>query len=926
MKALGRVLLVIALALAGAIAVSTLVRGGVETDLFAMVGGGSDSADAALLAELNAISADSVRVLCADLACAESIRARYPFDPPMDPAAFLATVRDHGRGLLTPKSREQLERGELDRIRRSVRRRDYTGVGLFPKADDPYYFLNDFAVAFKALQPEGLPDGAVILTGRGSAIEAAVPGGLLALVREAEETEGLWLSGSPFHAALAQRSTVREINVLGAVSLLAVLLFGWMLFRSFRFVLPMTGAIACGFLAATGAVCLLPGRPHALTFLFGTTLIGLGVDYCYHALSPERAATDFVRKLTGALLTTSFAFVPLLFSSVSVLRQMSVFSISGLVTIYAFVLLFRNEELRMGNERLRLCTGPWGRLVGWAGWILAAGVLMFFILHSPSSNLHFSSDPALFHKPAPVMARGEAKFASLSGESTGLRLVNLTRWQEENAALKARLGEEPSGSFLTASDLPAGMAFTRGGDDFLVLPESAAEAIVGRSGTSVDLRKTLQDIFARFMGESRREAAYALVLLFVGALAVFGRRVLSIFFPPTAAVVLTLLTLGVLREPITFFHILCFFIIIGLGIDYAIFHQGGDRPRAEGEKVGESFGPSIVFFSFLTSLVGFGLLAFTSFPVTRGMGLTLAIGLFWAYFLSLARGDRPHNPGDRPQAAGAWHEQKEQSAGRFRILLMWYFYRFLGKNAAKILFLPGYLFIYPFCKPARAALRQYYGVLGVKDRSFRHILEFAWSMLDKTDACTLCKNPPSFTLAGDTDWMKGGCFLLSTHLGCIEVMPALRKSRGQTPRVHAFQQMGHDAVFTQVFAEHMDANQLTLHAVEDIGVETAVEMKSAIEAGDIVLMAADRPSAGSKAVLRQRFLGRDCVWPKGVFRFARMMESPIYAIICVKTGWNSYEIVAKRMGTDPLADYVAFLEENVRRYPYQWYQFYKFFG
>lgn len=278
-----------------------------------------------------------------------------------------------------------------------------------------------------------------------------------------------------------------------------------------------------------------------------------------------------------------------------------------------------------------------------------------------------------------------------------------------------------------------------------------------------------------------------------------------------------------------------------------------------------------------------------------------------------------------------WHRQKEQSAGRLRMRLMWEIYRLLGKSAAKILFAPAFLFIYPFCTPARAALRQFYAVLGRRAshaRCFRQLLGFAWTMIDKTDACTLCKAPPRFTLAGDAGWRDGGCFLLSTHVGCIEVLPALRKGRGATPKVHAFQQLGHDAIFTELFLHHLDPAQLTLHAVEDIGVETAAEMQAAIRRGEIVLMAGDRPAAGrarTAATLPHAFLGRLCRWPKGVFRFARLMESPVYAIACVQTGWNAYEVRARRLDGDLLDGYVAFLEETTRARPEQWYQFYRFF-
>ena len=138
--------------------------------------------------------------------------------------------------------------------------------------------------------------------------------------------------------------------------------------------------------------------------------------------------------------------------------------------------------------------------------------------------------------------------------------------------------------------------------------------------------------------------------------------------------------------------------------------------------------------------------------------------------------------------------------------------------------------------------------------------------------------------------------------------------------------MGHNAIFTEIFAKNLDNSQLTLHAVEDIGVETAVEMQEAIGRGEIVLMAADRLSAGSKASLMRPFFGRKCKWPKGVLRFAKMMECPVYGITCVSTGWNAYEVRARRLSAeDLLDDYISFLEGEVRRHPLQWYQFYRFF-
>ena len=125
---------------------------------------------------------------------------------------------------------------------------------------------------------------------------------------------------------------------------------------------------------------------------------------------------------------------------------------------------------------------------------------------------------------------------------------------------------------------------------------------------------------------------------------------------------------------------------------------------------------------------------------------------------------------------------------------------------------------------------------------------------------------------------------------------------------------------------------MSLHAVEEIGAETACEMQDAIGRGELVIMAGDRLSAGSVATLPHAFMGRECRWPKGVFVFAKLMESPVFFATCVRTGWNSYEAHFAQYRGDAsnaaglLDAYVAFLEREVDLHPEQWYHFHEFFG
>lgn len=896
-------------------------RDGVETDLMSLVGK-KDS----LVAALSSHNASQIRVLCADERCAEMCREAFPFDVPASSERIMELVRTHGKGLLSAKKRAQLAAGETNKVARSAMRRDYSGVGLFPKADDPYYFLNDFVMDFRAFAPS-IPEGAILLFGDASKF----PGGIPRLIALAGDEGGISLSGAPFHTYLAMESSKDEINILGAVSLMAVLLIGFALFRSFRFVLPTFLSLGCGFLVGSAAVLLMPGRPHVLTFLFGTTLVGLGVDYCYHGLAHAERDTGFIRNLTGALVTTCLAFSPLFFSRVAVLNQMAVFTVAGLVAIYSAVLI-RGGRLALGAD------GPsafW--LTGGGSLASVAKIAFAVVVIAGCMKVTLGNDPSSFHKMDARLAKGEAAVAEIVGSGDArLALIDMEKWQRENAALKAKMGFEPAGDFLSADNLPPQMTLRFHGRDYLVVPAAMAEGMPEEDVSMLDVKGELRAMFDSFAAETMRLVALSFVVMTLALVVIFRKRFFAFVVPVACALVATVGVLGWIGAPVNFFQLLSFFILVGLGIDYSIFHKGemwdGSSRRAH-----------VVFASFLTSFVGLGMLFFTGFPVTRSMGETLGIGIFFSYLFSLPAMRKVERSTlvceEMKLTSHNWDAQPQRGSGKIRMWLIFAVYRLLGKSFTKFVSFFIILCVYPWAGPVKDALRKFFAMRRLRVGCagpqiafpFRVMLNFAWSMVDKMDACCLKKSVPTMTVRGDEGWMKGGCFLLSTHVGCIEVLPALRqRSPGgvPSPRVHAFQQMGRDAIYTSYFVRHLDKDQLTLHAVEDIGVETAVEMQDAIRRGEIVLMAGDRLSLGANrgAALKHEFLGCACEFPKGVFRFAKLMECPIYAISCVRVGWNAYEVEARRLGEDVLGDYVAFLESAALRFPEQWYQFYDFFS
>lgn len=902
-------------------------------------------------------------------------------------------------GLLSPGTRQLLLDGRFGEVSAAAAARLFSPAPpLFSVKDDPFLLGTDYAMSLQANLAPGwsLRDGypacerggrhyllqMLELDGDVTAAVAALRERAEAFNRTTGDDVRVWCSGPIFHTVHSTSRAKIEINVLSGVSTALVALFGWMLFRSLRFVPQLLLSIGASFLVAAGALFAVFPHPHVLTFVFGTSLIGLSVDYVYHARAAGGAGR-VLKPLTFSLLTTLACFSPLLFSEMVALRQMAVFTMAGLAAVYLAVLAWPFQGAPADGAEGVDARAPGRRVL--PKWVVA---VLLLLLWAGVFRIEVASDPATFYRPDGYLSEGERLFMSLnpSGsariacvtggnlqeclereEAEGLRglsaIIPSLKRQRENADLVAQLHAREGAKYAEMTGLKAA-AVPPKGEGFLdpeqLEPGGLKRVVDSFHGTGRGLvvpcaadfvprdphvvvfepRRAIQEIFDRFFSSTLRLLGISLAVLSVLLLVLFRRDVLRYAWPLVMSFCVTVGALGWLGLPLTSFTLLCFFVMVGLGLDYVIFHRGAPAPSTR----------RTVFFSFLSSLAGLGLLSFTEFPVTRAMGVTFACGLSFAYVFSRA-GEGESGGRTGPRCAEAWHEQGEQSAGRWRMQFMWCLYAWCGKGLQKLVTVPVMACIYPFAKPARAALREFYGVLAEVDpsaprpthgRLFRHLLGFAWSLADKTDACTLKKDLPAMAVRDDGGWraFRGllaagkGAFLVSTHVGTIEVLPALGEQvDGNVPHVHAFQQMGHDAVFTRMFMKHFDASKLTLHAVEDIGVETAVRMQEAIGRGELVLMAGDRVSAGSGKTLAHRFLGRDCRWPKGVFAFAKLMESPVFFVTCVRTGWNAYEarfrlfeaaggVTAPRL----LDQYAAFLEEEVREHPEQWYQFYSFFG
>ena len=150
-------------------------------------------------------------------------------------------------------------------------------------------------------------------------------------------------------------------------------------------------------------------------------------------------------------------------------------------------------------------------------------------------------------------------------------------------------------------------------------------AINNDNARVISVSETLSQQIEKYSHETYKLLGICAICLIAMLSIFYKKRAIVYLIPSILAILLSICILTWFSQPITFFHMLSFFIVTGLGLDYTIFNINSDSD--------EEIRP--VLFSFLTSFVGFGLLAFTSFFLIKSMGITLGLGLALSYLISL---------------------------------------------------------------------------------------------------------------------------------------------------------------------------------------------------------------------------------------------------------------------------------------------------
>lgn len=350
--------------------------------------------------------------------------------------------------LLTPEKRRQLEETDSKTLAQQVVEELYSPVRplrSYDLADDPFNLGGAWLQALfpqaARFSPGDIPslreEDATwyVLTAKldGSPFDPAIQQQINPLVtafRQEHKEAQILVSGLVFHAAAGTALARKEISTVGVGSILGILLLVIRVFRSIPALLAITFTLVSSLVVALAVSLAIFGQVHLITLAFGSTLLGLAVDYCFHFLLNYRRSRNgpatgrlMVRGLILSVGSSVLAYAIQLFSPFPGLQQFAVFVAAGLMAAGAAVgvlaFCYRESlppETMAGNRLFNRVFNPfYRRITQYPILIICVIIILLLALALVSFKVGFKDDLRLLNTSSPELLASEQRVQTLMG-------------------------------------------------------------------------------------------------------------------------------------------------------------------------------------------------------------------------------------------------------------------------------------------------------------------------------------------------------------------------------------------------------------------------------------------------------------------------------------------------------------------------------
>jgi predicted LPLAT superfamily acyltransferase len=226
----------------------------------------------------------------------------------------------------------------------------------------------------------------------------------------------------------------------------------------------------------------------------------------------------------------------------------------------------------------------------------------------------------------------------------------------------------------------------------------------------------------------------------------------------------------------------------------------------------------------------------------------------------------------------------------------------------------------------------------------RHFAAFAECMLDRFLLWSGNFDLSRVEIHGDEQLARliaprRGALLICSHLGNLDLCRVLC-NRNAAVRVTFLMHTKHAGLFNQLLMRINPNSQLNIMQVSEITPATAMLLADKISAGEFVAIAGDRvPISAGNRTAAARFLGDAARFPIGPYILGALLSCPVFLMFSIRKGelrQVHFELFREavslpRHGRDQalaalVAEFAGRLEYYCRQAPFEWFNFYDFWG
>lgn len=214
---------------------------------------------------------------------------------------------------------------------------------------------------------------------------------------------------------------------------------------------------------------------------------------------------------------------------------------------------------------------------------------------------------------------------------------------------------------------------------------------------------------------------------------------------------------------------------------------------------------------------------------------------------------------------------------------------------------------------------------------------FGQSIIDKVVLMAGIRNKFTFNFDGEANLrkmveLKKGGLLLSCHIGNWEIAGNLLKRLNT--KVHIVMFDGEHEKIKKIVNDVTGQRSVHIITIKN-DLSHIYEISEAFKNNELVCIHADRFLEGNKT-LTANFLGENARFPMGPFVLATTFKVPVSFVFAMKETRSHYHFFASNIREygsmagkasvmqEMLNDFVAEMENKVKKYPLQWYNYYNF--